>query len=113
MHPKASTLQRLQKVVPSIPLVGAEIIVFRLSLLGKPEAAILFGTVVPAVRQIGRTKLLCFYRNRIQKLIVQLRGRLRLLLADSGDIKRVSILTPQESVMVVVPTLIRKSLKST
>ena len=79
--PPADPIRFLQKVVLPKLRVCAEVIVPQLRLLGEPIPLVRLWTVIPAVRQIGGAELVTLNGNGGQKLIVQLGGLFRFLLA--------------------------------
>ena len=56
--------------------------------------------MIPAVRQIGGAELIRFEGYRIQKLIVQFRRFLRLLLADIRDVQCVAVLAEHRPIVL-------------
>ena len=99
--PPADPIRFLQKVVLPKLRVCAEVIVPQLRLLGEPISLVCLRAVVPAVRQIGRAELVTLNGNGGQKLIVQLGGLFRFLLAHIGDVQRMAVLA--KHIPIIIP----------
>ena len=100
--PPADPIRFLQKVVLPKLRVCAEVIVPQLRLLGEPISLVRLRTVIPAVRQIGGAELVTLNGNGGQKLIVQLGGLFRFLLAHIGDVQRMAVLAKHRPVVLPV-----------
>ena len=100
--PPADPLKLLQKVILPKRFIGAEIVIRQFRLLGEPISLVCLRAVVPAVRQIGRAELVTLNGNGGQKLIVQLGGLFRFLLAHIGDVQRMAVLAKHRPVVLPV-----------
>ena len=99
--PPADPLKLLQKVILPKRFIGAEIVIRQFRLLGEPISLVCLRAVIPAVRQIGRAELVTLNGNGGQKLIVQLGGLFRFLLAHIGDVQRMAVLA--EHIPIIIP----------
>ena len=100
--PPADPLKLLQKVILPKRFIGAEIVIRQFRLLGEPLSLVCLRAVVPAVRQIGGAELVTLNGNGGQKLIVQLGGLFRFLLAHIRDVQCVAVLAEHRP--IVLPT---------
>ena len=100
--PPADPRKLLQKVILPKRFIGAEIVIRQFRLLGEPISLVRLRAVIPAVRQIGGAELVALNGNGGQKLIVQLGGLFRFLLAHICDVQRMAVLA--EHCPIVLPT---------
>ena len=98
--PPADPFKLLQKIIPPKRLIGAKVVIRQLGLLGEPISLVCLRAVVPAVRQIGRAELVTLNGNGGQKLIVQLGGLFRFLLAHIGDVQRMAVLAEHRPIVL-------------
>ena len=98
--PPADPFKLLQKIILPKRFIGAEAVIRQLRLLGEPISRVFLRTVIPAVWQIGGTELVRLEGYRVQKLIVQFRRFLRLLLADIRDVQCVAVLTEHRPIVL-------------
>ena len=98
--PPADPLKLLQKVILPKRFIGAEIVIRQFRLLGEPISLVCLRAVVPAVRQIGRAELVTLNGNGGQKLIVQLGGLFRFLLADIRDVQCMAVLAEHRPIVL-------------